>query len=205
MEDLVATKRWQALLGERFPGTVFSRESKLSRSVYLGLEIASFVVFALLFMLGSIAIAGAIAGSSSAFPHLPWEAIAAFPASFLPWLFIATVCDSYLVQVPHTLLVNGNRWVEGTELVLVPEHPDHFATPTGTLIKVERNELHCTAVTVKALPEVLLAQEKADKARAKSAVEAERRATAAWGLINQDRLDAARGLIDGQVDEWRLA
>jgi hypothetical protein len=157
---------------------------------------SAFFLLGVVLLLGSIVL---VAADPTGGGTLTWLGMGALVAGPLAWGGMALV-PRHRASVPHTLIVDDNRWTEVADLTPVPEHPEYFRTKAGTLLTIDRG-LSCTARTARQLPEQARAEAKRMEAAAQAAALAHR----ARCLIEGDRLDAARQLVDGQVDEWRLA
>lgn len=171
-----------ALLATRFQGTILGRRSLLPSWLHMSLVVLVIVAGLGVFTVGA---AASQAGSLDTLMLGGLILIAAGAA--------IGIAPLHFAAVPSAIPVEGGRWVATADLIPAGRHPSYFRTSTGTLLKIERGSIHHRAVYADLLPE----------GRARSRQQRERQENARQ-LIARGKFDAARALVDGAVDGWRL-
>jgi hypothetical protein len=184
--SVTSSKEVTALLATRFQGTILTRRSVIPLWLQQG-------IVSVLFLAGCASAVIAVIKATGTSGNL-WWALASFGT------IIGLIgCDHlnatplHSAPVPAALPVSGGRWVHLADLTAIPGYHEYFRTSGGALLQIERRATRCQAIEVDYLPDQAAAVER-QRARTQMARE----------LVARGKLDAARGLVDGAVDGWRL-
>ena len=177
-------EKWADFLSNHFANTVLARREGIPRWIQR-LSTVPFLVFGAVFLVVTLIEINSSTGIG----------VASLFLGIVFWAIADCFYQSplHLALVPNTLVVDDKSWVPVKDLIAVSGQPDFFRTPHGSLLLVERTAVLCQVSRVNYLPEEILNKRRVANREAE-----------ARSLIVQDKLSAARQLVDGTVDKWRV-